>query len=149
MENILKAFLNYNDFANRRYISVLNTAEGDLEREIFLFSHILNAQHLWNARINNSEYKYTVWQVHEKNEFLKIHEQNQTETKKIIDEDDMDRSITYLNTKGDSFSNTVCEMLLQPLNHGTYHRGQIAQLLRAKDINPPNTDYITFERQGK
>lgn len=149
MENILKTLLDYNDFSNRRYIEVLTSAEGDLEREIYLFSHILNGQHLWNARINDTEYKYTVWQEHDKSDFLKIHEQNQEETKKIIEEDDMDRAISYSNTAGTSFSNIVGDMLLQVLNHGTYHRGQIAQLLRAKNIDPPGTDFITFKRIGQ
>ncbi|MCB0721057.1 MAG: damage-inducible protein DinB [Ignavibacteriae bacterium] len=149
MENILKTLLDYNDFSNRRYIEVLTTADGDLERELFLFSHILNGQHLWNARISDGEFKYKVWQVHDKNDFMKIHEQNQAETKKIVDEDDMDRAIMYSNTAGNTFTNTVSEMLLQALNHGTYHRGQIAQLLRAKEIDPPGTDYITFEREGQ
>ena len=149
MENILKTLLDYNDFSNKRYIEVLTSAEGDLEREIFLFSHILNAQHLWNCRINDTDYKYKVWQVHDKNDFMKIHEQNQAETKKIIEEDNMDRAISYSNTKGDSFSNIVGDMLLQVLNHGTYHRGQNAQLLRAKDIDPPGTDFITFKRVGQ
>ncbi len=31
--------------------------------------------------------------------------------------------------------------------HGTYHRGQIAAALRAADITPPNTDFITFVRE--
>ena len=149
MENILKTLLDYNDFSNRRYIEVLTTADGDLERELFLFSHILNGQHLWNARISDGEFKYKVWQVHDKNDFMKIHGQNQAETKKIIEEDDIDRAITYSNTAGSTFTNTVSEMLLQALNHGTYHRGQIAQLLRAKEIDPPGTDYITFEREGQ
>lgn len=149
MENILKTLLDYNDFSNRRFIEVLNSAEGDLEREIFLFSHILNAQHLWNCRINDTEFRYSVWQVHDKKDFSDIHEVNQEETKTILDSDDIDSAISYSNTKGDSFSNIVGDMLMQVFNHGTYHRGQIAQLLRAKDITPPGTDYITFKRVGQ
>jgi uncharacterized damage-inducible protein DinB len=131
------------------FIDVLNSVDGDIEREVLLFSHILNAQHLWNCRINDAEYKYKVWQVHDRSDFLKIHEENQAVTKKIIEEDDMDRSISYSNTKGDSYFNTVGDMLMQVFNHGTYHRGQIAQLLKAKDVDPPGTDYITFKRQGQ
>ncbi|MCB0724459.1 MAG: damage-inducible protein DinB [Ignavibacteriae bacterium] len=149
MENILNTLLDYNDFSNRRYIELLTTADGDLERELFLFSHILNGQHLWNARISDGEFKYKVWQVHDKNDFMKIHEQNQAETKRIIEEDDMDRSFEYSNTAGSSFTNAVGDMVLQLLNHGTYHRGQIAQLLRTKDIDPPGTDFITFKRVGQ
>ncbi len=149
MENILKTMLEYNDFSNTRYIDILTSAEGDLERELFLFSHILNAHHIWNRRINNKDFKHNVWEAHKVDYFAALHEENLQETNEILSEDDLDRVIVYHNSKGDEFSNIVGDMLLQALNHGTYHRGQIAQLLRAKDIDPPGTDFITFKRMGQ
>jgi uncharacterized damage-inducible protein DinB len=32
------------------------------------------------------------------------------------------------------------------VNHGTYHRGQVAVLLREKGYDPVNTDFITYDR---
>jgi uncharacterized damage-inducible protein DinB len=149
MENILKTLLAYNDFSNRRFIETLNASNEDLEKEMYLFSHILNAHNIWNCRISEGEYKFHVWQVHDKKYLLNLHEENQVETKKIIETDKMDRSISYSNSQGDSFSNIVGDILVHVFNHGTYHRGQIAQLLRGKSIDPPGTDYITFKRQGQ
>ena len=143
---MLKTYLEYNDFANRLFIDALIAADADIEREVLLMSHVLNAQHVWNSRVKGTEPKYKIWQVHNVNELMSIHEENQKTTKEILDSEDMSRAITYNNSQGNGFTNTVKDMMMQALNHGTYHRGQIAQLLRGKGIDPPGSDYITFRR---
>jgi len=143
---MLKTYLEYNDFANRLFIDALIAAEADIEREVLLMSHILNAQHVWNSRVKGTGPKYKIWQTHNVNELMSIHEENQKTTKEILDSEDMSRAITYNNSQGNGFTNTVKDMMMQALNHGTYHRGQIAQLLRGKGIDPPGSDYITFRR---
>lgn len=143
---MLKTYLAYNDFANRSFIDTLNEANADIERVVLLMSHILNAQHVWNSRVKGTEPKYKIWQVHDVKDMMNIHEENQANTKEILETEDMTREITYKNSYGNEFTNTVIDMMMQALNHGTYHRGQIAQLLRGKGIDPPGSDYITFRR---
>ncbi len=143
---MLKTYLEYNDFANRLFIDALIAADADIEREVLLMSHILNAQHVWNSRVKGTEPKYKIWQVHDVKDLVNIHEENQANTKEILETEDPERVIGYKNSYGNEFTNTVMDMMMQALNHGTYHRGQIAQLLRGKGIDPPGSDYITFRR---
>lgn len=48
------------------------------------------------------------------------------------------------DTRGGVFVVTVEETLLHVVNHGTFHRGQIACLLKLHGIDPVNTDLILW-----
>ena len=54
----------------------------------------------------------------------------------------------YKNFKQEQFKQPVYEMVLHVLNHGTYHRGQIVNMLRQLGIEKiPQTDFIVFTRK--
>ncbi|MFM8742635.1 MAG: DinB family protein [Cytophagales bacterium] len=36
--------------------------------------------------------------------------------------------------------------MIHLVNHGSYHRGQVAMLLRERGYEPFNTDLITYDR---
>jgi uncharacterized damage-inducible protein DinB len=57
-----------------------------------------------------------------------------------------DRELIYNNYVGDPYINNVEQIMIHLVNHGTYHRGQIAILLRQKGFEPINTDFITYDR---
>jgi uncharacterized damage-inducible protein DinB len=50
-------------------------------------------------------------------------------------------------TKGDSYTHTYGEAMLHLINHSTYHRGQVAALVRQSGYRPPSTDFIRFARE--
>ena len=52
--------------------------------------------------------------------------------------------LSYLNTSGDPFTRRLGDALLHLANHGTYHRGQVATLLRQLGRKPASTDYLRF-----
>lgn len=52
----------------------------------------------------------------------------------------------YKTTEGKAFSNVLSDMLLHVVNHSSYHRGQIATLLRQSGAVPQSTDFILFIR---
>jgi uncharacterized damage-inducible protein DinB len=56
------------------------------------------------------------------------------------------RPITYTNTHGQTFTQPLQDLLFHILNHSTYHRGQLAQLLRQQGFTPPATDFVYFNR---
>ena len=60
---------------------------------------------------------------------------------------DLDRTVTYRNTKGKEFSNPMAHMLQHLVNHGTYHRGQVTTMLRQLGAAPVATDLIAFYRE--
>ena len=56
------------------------------------------------------------------------------------------REVAYSNSAGVAFHSTVEDILLQVAMHGSYHRGQIALLLRQEGAEPAATDFIGFAR---
>lgn len=50
-------------------------------------------------------------------------------------------------TKGESFTHSYGEAMLHLVNHSSYHRGQVASLIRQAGLVPPATDYIAFARE--
>ena len=59
---------------------------------------------------------------------------------------DMGKVVTYHNTAGEAFQNSISEILQQVVNHGTYHRGNITTMLRHLGHKGLITDYIAFLR---
>lgn len=61
--------------------------------------------------------------------------------------EELDQPITYTNSKGNSFTTALEDVIFHALNHETHHRGQIALVLRESGVAPPATDYIFFLRE--
>ncbi|HVK96544.1 MAG TPA: DinB family protein [Flavisolibacter sp.] len=54
----------------------------------------------------------------------------------------------YQNSKTEKFKKPIYQMLLHIFNHGTYHRGQIVNMLRQIGVEKiPQTDFIVFSRK--
>ena len=87
-----------------------------------LFSHILNAHHIWNCRIGSSKNSFGVWDIHPVNELADIDKGNFENSLLILDKYDLDTVIHYANTKGQSFQNSIRDILFHGINHSTYHR---------------------------
>ncbi|MGB8541196.1 MAG: DinB family protein [Candidatus Acidiferrales bacterium] len=61
--------------------------------------------------------------------------------------EDLDRVIEHKTTAGVPQAAALSQMLQHLVNHGTYHRGQIATMLRQLDARPISTDLIFFYRE--
>jgi uncharacterized damage-inducible protein DinB len=56
----------------------------------------------------------------------------------------------YQNTKKEQFRQPIYQMLLHMFNHGTYHRGQLVNMLRQLGVQKiPSTDFIEWSRRKK
>ena len=62
--------------------------------------------------------------------------------------DDVRSLLHYRNLAGEPHSVQFWEMVFHVVNHGTYHRGQIARLVRQSGNAPAYTDYIEATRRG-
>ncbi len=49
-----------------------------------------------------------------------------------------------MSFSGDSFTRELGDALLHLANHGTYHRGQVATLLRQLGHKATSTDYLRY-----
>jgi len=57
---------------------------------------------------------------------------------------DLVRRITYENLAGVPWTYSLRHMLQHIVNHSTYHRGQVAAMLRQLGAVPPPTDLLVF-----
>lgn len=147
----MKAFFidkfEYNHHYNQLIADIMLKHSGKLsERSIKLFSHILNAHQIWNTRIDPVEKPFDVWKIHPIENFHSIDKSNFEQSLRILNTKDLGSTIRYQNSAGATFQNTLHDIMYHTLNHGTYHRGQLATEFRALGIEPIKTDYIFYKR---
>ena len=147
----MKIFFNqlfdYNFFCNKQLIEICSAAESVPERSVELFSHLLNAHHIWNTRILGEKSRYDVWQLHDVEDWGDLHYENQRSSFDITSNaDDFELRIDYENSKGRLFTNTLQDILFHVINHSTHHRAQIVMDFRKNGMEPPSLDYVFYKR---
>lgn len=63
-----------------------------------------------------------------------------------LEDGDFAKIINYQTTSSVAFQTKLNDILTHLINHGTYHRGQIVQLLKNERETLPATDYILWVR---
>lgn len=144
---MLTEMIKYTKVADELIINTILSNEHVPAKVISLFSHVLNAQHIWAHRILGEPSLYTVWQEHAIENFSNILLSNSKLFQTIFEKVDLTKEIKYSKSDGETFSNSAHDILFHVVNHSTYHRGQIASLFKAEAVNPPISDYIILKRE--
>lgn len=149
-EHFTRLFL-YDDWANREVLAKLRAAPAPPPQPLKFIAHILSAERLWYERLTGQEQTVPVWpefsleqcaaQAAELaslwQDYLKAHR-----------EEALGQTITYRNSKGESWSSRTDDVLMHVILHSAHHRGQIAAAVRSAGFTPAHTDYIHSVRQG-
>ncbi|WP_025145559.1 DinB family protein [Pedobacter jeongneungensis] len=138
--------INYTELADGRIIEIFKLATVELSDAERLFSHVLNAQHIWAQRISGKKPLYGVWDIHSKENFERLSADNFKLIRETMNNNPLDKRIIYTNSRGDQYENRIDEILFHLFNHSTYHRGQVVTLLKKAGFTPPVTDYIMLKR---
>lgn len=147
MDLFFKDIFEYNHHFNQKIANQLIENEPKVSaRVISLFSHVINAQQIWNVRITENKNTLAVNQIHSFEDCKKIDIENYQQTIQILETYELDKTIQYANSKGDKFENTVRQILFHVSNHSSHHRGQIIADLKQNGIEPMITDYIFYKR---
>ncbi|MCB0373600.1 MAG: damage-inducible protein DinB [Muricauda sp.] len=147
MKGFLQQLFDYNFYCNKKLIQQCSNLEKVPENCERLFSHILNAHHIWNHRLLGIPSEFGVWDVHPLKNWEDIHYENQRSSFEIISNtDNFEKRVGYENSEGRSFTNEVKDILFHIVNHSTHHRGQIMMDLRASGITPEPLDYVHYKR---
>ena len=138
----------YNVWANQRVIDCLNRQNVDNAKILSLLGHVLAAQFLWLHRIKGLPAPdVKLWGDYS---LPKLNEMADRAGKQWLEyvegNDEFNREMTYKNYTGDPYTNNVEMVMIHLVNHSTYHRAQIALLLRQIGLEPVNTDFITYDR---
>ena len=140
----------YDDWANREVLSSLRTAPNPPPQSLKLTAHILSAEGLWLARLKQQKPALSVWpelalaQCKAEADVLGASWRSYLEECR---EAGLSHQIRYVNSKGETWSSQVDDVLLHVITHSAYHRGQIASDMRAAGLTPAYTDFIHAIRQ--
>ena len=66
-----------------------------------------------------------------------------------LGEADLEREMEMPTTAGATYRHRYADMFRHLANHSTYHRGQVAAMLRQLGEKPPSTDLIRFYRESR
>ena len=146
MISFFKEVFEYHHHFNQKLIGEIEKhIEALSNRSHPLYCHILNAHEIWNGRIMG-EAAVSVNDVHTFEKCRIMDTLNFKNTIRILESYELDQIISYRNSKGEGFSNTIRDILFHVANHSTHHKGQIISDFRQKGINPLVTDYIFYKR---
>ncbi len=152
---LLQKLADYNCWANGKVLKRLEAIAANGTplpvRAVHLFSHVLNAQGIWIARIGgHPEQAPKVFFYHELPELRQLHESTCPALVELVrgaDETELARLIAYTNSQGKAYETPVGDILTHCFNHATYHRAQVALAIREASLEPVNTDYVTWVRE--
>jgi uncharacterized damage-inducible protein DinB len=101
MVDFFKELFEYGHHFNQKLADVIAQREQEIpEKAKLLFSHILNAHHVWNNRILFAENPYGVWDLQATQDLASIDEKNYRHSLLILENVDLANEINYLNSKG-------------------------------------------------
>lgn len=147
MDATLRRLLNYHSWAMENLFSHLDTLPKVPPVCMKLMQHTVNAESIWTSRITGQTPIVGVWEERPLPESLDLHRESSAMLEQILSTTmDLDKEISYVNTAGDHFVNSVHDILIHVINHATYHRAQVAKELRSQGLEPINTDYISYVR---
>lgn len=136
-------------WADVRLFEALKTFEDTASEAHREFAHIIGTEESWLARIEQRSSRTSVWPEVSFAEVQTLVEKTHSAYRIYLadlQENGLAMPVTYTNSAGQQFTNTVGDILLHVALHGQYHRGKVNLLLRQSGQNPVPTDYIAFIR---
>ena len=151
MSQHIRRLFAYDGWANREVLAALESTNNPPARSLELLAHILSAERLWLERLLEQKQTNPVWPDYSLERCKSEAAELPPLWRKYLasmNEFALSGSITYKNTKGESFTSPRQDILLHVAMHSAYHRGQIAADMRAAGLTPAYTDFIHAVRQG-
>ena len=113
------------------------------------FAHILGAQIIWLSRWRGtSPSKLTSGDDYADLAAIRAewvsHQADLDRFLAQLTPNDLVGKIRYVNVAGQPFAYRLWQMLIHVVNHGTHHRGEIAELLTRAGHPPPPTDFLRY-----
>lgn len=127
-------------------------AENDFHRAVDLMAHLAVARRLWLFRMGGLTEGpadlfprgMTLEQVR------RLHAETESAWggwMETLDEASLARKFSYRSLEGPKFRNLVEDVLAQLFGHSSYHRGQVAMLIRRLGGTPAVTDFVFWSRE--
>jgi len=158
IKDYLQQLYAYNYWANQRYFAV---AEGLSDEQLHrmqghswgdvhaMLVHMLSSEWAWLQRWKGSSPKAPLaredfptlaslkqrWSEQEREMLSFINTQTEASLQTVI---------SYSNFSGETFSLPLWQMLVQPPNHNTHHRGELAAMFALMNVPHPEEEVIQY-----
>jgi len=157
LKDYLIELYDYNYWANKRYLTV---AASLTEEQLFrkqghswdsahaVFVHMMSSERMWPQRWRGQKGEFldakdfpTVASIREywvdMEKDMRAFINGQTEMSLLSD-------VTYTNPKGETFTLPLWQMVVQPPNHNTHHRGELAAMFALMDVPHPEEEIVQY-----
>jgi uncharacterized damage-inducible protein DinB len=132
----------YDRWANRQWIAALGSFK-DLARAHAVLEHILASQNRWLTRIG-----VDIPPQQGDMSLQELFDVGNRTWIMVMETADPDELVTYSTSEGKQYTQSIGQIAMHVINHGTYHRGQLRGLAEAEGLTSfPETDLILFQRE--
>ena len=162
MKELLKQYAAYNIWASQRILDViialpeekqLTEVPSSFKSLYKTVLHMLDAENIWWQRMKMQEriilpsenFKGTLQEL-----AGNLLQQSKQWEEWVASASDLslEHVFQYYNNKKEHFKMPVYQMMHHVFNHGTYHRGQLINMLRQLGVEKlPQTDFIVWSRK--
>lgn len=136
-------------WADRLVLEALRASGGEPPEALREYGHVLGAEEVWLARIQGRQPRAAVWPEASFAEVGRLAEETRAAYRAYVAslrDEDLETAVTYVNSAGREFTNSVADVLLHVALHGQYHRGKVNVLLRRAGHAPAPVDFIAHVR---
>jgi uncharacterized damage-inducible protein DinB len=148
----LKRLFSYDAWGNRAVLESLRMATlSPSSRACAVLAHLVGAGRIWLDRLHGRAAATEIWPTLSFDECeagFRDLEAAWSATLDGLKPGELEQRIAYFNSRGERWESTRGDILMHVVLHGTYHRGQIATLLRGAGGAPAYTDFIEASRRG-
>lgn len=150
----LSDLVQYSAWASKKLLAFAQTVPDDVVTRAIpnshggilkTFQHIYYADRVWLSRLEKADVAFedpapgpTLADMHR--EWWPLLDRLAT----FADAHDPEEILTFRRMNGDTHSLPIDRLLRHIVNHGTYHRGQVASMLRESGHVPPSTDLLYY-----
>lgn len=113
------------------------------------YAHILGADEGWLSRLEGRAPVAPIWPASDADSITLLRERVVSGYAHYVGgltRAELTRVVAYRNSTGQSFENSVLDILLQVVMHAQYHRGKVNRALAEGEHRPAPVDYIGFVR---
>ena len=154
--------IEYDVLAGRRVAGAIERAQAHLEqtgeaheaapfvRAVEVCAHVQAARRVWLSRMGRCDGPedglFPAWSVEKTLNEAQQMDEAWTGYAGQLSGADLEHEVSYTTTEGVMQVNTVEDIVTHVVNHGSYHRGQIARLIKEAGTEMLATDFILYAR---
>jgi uncharacterized damage-inducible protein DinB len=149
MHHHIKHF-EFEHWSNTQILNALKTLDDQEGRAVKLFSHLLSSHCMWLSRVTKTDFSCTLFQERTLEECEKLMQENLVGWKKYLSttsETALHAHVEFMSAWEINPSKrriTIEDAITHLINHSSYHRGQIVQLIKGYVDDLPLSTYIMY-----